>query len=1065
MNLDLKKEIYRILDELPDENSCLDYKLMPYKGGEDKSELLKDICAFLNSEEAYEKDKYIIFGVQDKTHYILGIDNNPMPDDSVYQESFDLIFPRPMIETGTIKYKINENEVSIGYFYINKDNTDRVYEIKTDCYYKKDHKDYKLDKAIGMIAFGSTAWIRRGSCKKLLDEHTRRKIYENDQKKKSFSLNNNIVTYSSSKIENTNVLKTAILFGKWDENNDNDKQIISKFCGMSYKNFIDAFRELSKEEPDFKFKNGVWKILNRDKFFKKYSKDFYKEDFLNFEKIACLILGEKHPKLKLPSSDRYMYNILNKVTKYSKSIREGVSNTILLVKYLESDFTNCRMDAANLSILVIRQILNKSDWSIWASLDENLLLFAEAAPTEFMNQLESYLNRDKKEKLLTENEIGITVHNYSSSIYTSLDIIAWNPEYFINSGMLMAKMAKYDSNAIKHIVELILPWHPNTMAPFEYRFTLVNNIIEMDKNIGWKILKELMPGRTSYIVPNCKPKYINVPSDDQNVTYDEYFKEIDKYIELMIKHCRGVNERIIDLIDIIDDISSNNIEKICKYLTSPIILKKDDLSRYDLWNKLLDKINWMSNDADSGNSRNKDIELLQKTLESIKPLDSIYITSRLFQKDTFNLIKDFEKYEDGEAELNVKRQNEVSNIYNKKGMKEIERLLSIVEDKFELGCVLASMNLDLFEEKKYILNNLDKIEMIDFSKGYIYQKYNVNNVAFSITLLDGLSNEAKVNFFLMLKKDLYTFERVESLLGSYASDYWKSVDVRCIEDSYTLNYCIDRMYNVERYNKILSIYRLSVFKNNEVDYNCDIVMTCLEKITDGFSQFDITEAIKDLQLRNADQNRLFYIEWKYLSFLEYSDVRPITMEKVVSRNPEKYNEILQLIYKKHSEKTPSVKYDEKIVSNAYSFLRMWKYVPGTNDDNSFDYKKMLQWYNSMKDICKKSDRLQVALSNFGHVLFYSKSDEDGLWINKDVAKTINSNRFIRDGFENEAINSLGAVNLDSEATEYMQKVEEYKEKANQIELYGYYKFASTLRSIADHFSYSADHMKETYNDF
>ena len=178
MNIELRSELIKIIEELPSENSCLDYKLLPYGDG-DMNELIKDLCAFLNSEEAYGKNKFIIIGINDKK-YLHGLTNVPMQDDRFYQQAADKIFPRPSIETGTFKHKIKGLEYEFGYIYISKDNLDRVYEINEDYFYKKDKNLYLLQQALPKIVVKSTAWIRRGSCKRILDEYTRRKIFESD---------------------------------------------------------------------------------------------------------------------------------------------------------------------------------------------------------------------------------------------------------------------------------------------------------------------------------------------------------------------------------------------------------------------------------------------------------------------------------------------------------------------------------------------------------------------------------------------------------------------------------------------------------------------------------------------------------------------------------------------------------------------------------------------------------------------------------------------------------------------------------------------------------------------
>ena len=140
-----------------------------------------------------------------------------MQDDRFYQQAADYIFPRPSIETGTFKHKIKGLEYEFGYIYISKDNLDRIYEISKDYFYKKDKNLYPLGQALPKIAVASTTWIRRGSCKRILDEHTRRKIYESDNLRKRFLLNNEVGYVDFNKSLNIKVIKTALLFGKWNE--------------------------------------------------------------------------------------------------------------------------------------------------------------------------------------------------------------------------------------------------------------------------------------------------------------------------------------------------------------------------------------------------------------------------------------------------------------------------------------------------------------------------------------------------------------------------------------------------------------------------------------------------------------------------------------------------------------------------------------------------------------------------------------------------------------------------------------------------------------------------------
>lgn len=186
MEEELKRELNLILNELPEENSWLDYKVIPYKT-KDIGDLINDLSAFLNSEQSYEKNKYIIYGIDDNK-YRKGISSKEMLNDYYFQDAAKHIFPTPKIVTGTIEHTYQGNKNTYGFVQISKENTDRIYEITQDTIGKKESNLYSKEEIFYKTAIKSTAWIRIGSTKQYLDEYTRRKIYEFDNKKNFFCL-------------------------------------------------------------------------------------------------------------------------------------------------------------------------------------------------------------------------------------------------------------------------------------------------------------------------------------------------------------------------------------------------------------------------------------------------------------------------------------------------------------------------------------------------------------------------------------------------------------------------------------------------------------------------------------------------------------------------------------------------------------------------------------------------------------------------------------------------------------------------------------------------------------
>lgn len=175
---DIKLNIEKILKEGLTESNMLDYKSIEYEDSK-LSDFFKDTISFLNSEESYGKDKYIIFGVTDKGR-LIGLKKD-MKDDNEYQNLVKKIRPRPEISSGQIILK----EKKIGFIFIpgkNDKNLERPYEMNDN--YPSSGKKYVIE---------GQGFIRKGTTNCSITDSEREQMH---QKK-----------FLSKKIENIDFLK------------------------------------------------------------------------------------------------------------------------------------------------------------------------------------------------------------------------------------------------------------------------------------------------------------------------------------------------------------------------------------------------------------------------------------------------------------------------------------------------------------------------------------------------------------------------------------------------------------------------------------------------------------------------------------------------------------------------------------------------------------------------------------------------------------------------------------------------------------------------------------------
>lgn len=276
------KNILNTLGGLPEECSWLDYKESCEFSKKFMNKINKLVVAFLNSIQAFEQNKYIIFGIsedkKEKKKKILGLGEYIFPDDNEWQNLFSNIKPsHPYIETGTIEYR----GLLLGYICIFSQNYKGPYFIEGD-------KDIYS--------------IRRGGNKyeitKVETTELNNKINELIQKDRIYL--------------KTDILNLLVTLGKYNSNNQFDIDFIENRTGKTY----DEIKE---------------HCLKIDNLFTQDEKSIY-----GLENSVTVIVQEKHKRLLQFTSDEILSALeiiksllSNQTVAYSHELFEGIADTLI----------------------------------------------------------------------------------------------------------------------------------------------------------------------------------------------------------------------------------------------------------------------------------------------------------------------------------------------------------------------------------------------------------------------------------------------------------------------------------------------------------------------------------------------------------------------------------------------------------------------------------------------------------------------------------------------------------------------------------------------------------------
>lgn len=1067
MGENLKGKILSILDDLPSENSWLDYKIAPYDKNH-KAEFIKDVCAFLNCTESYGKDKFIIFGVVDKTKYKKGINENRMEDDNYYQDLCDLIQPRPHIETGEFEIE----KVFFGYVYIAKDNMERVYSIIKD--YPEEVVTREEEKNnIKKKVYASTAYIRKGSVKYFLNEYDRRKIYEQDAQVKSMKNAENF-TYAAPLIDDEakEILKVCSLFGRWNEAKEAEKKIISEMLGKEYETWIKILRKLLSQKSEYvSFKNNVWKIEKKEELIVRYSEDFFVDDIKKFQAVALKILLEENPRFELEASQRIMSNILGKSMIYSKELKRSVLETFAFCQSITTKFINCEKELKKSGWYIVNETLKDASWKLYATIDELLPILAEINENEFLNQLNTFImeKEDEVNKLFSEKEEYITTIGYTSGLYWGLELIAWNPTYLMQVFDIFGKLEKYDAKVVDIMSRILLPWYPQTKADINLRKATVEMVLKEYENVGWELLMKLMPKVQTTSFPTYKPKWNNIVDDEkEKVTNKEVYEQYTVYVKLAIKYSKNKPNRIIKLIDIMDDVPKDLFDVIYNKVISQEVIDIPEQERFCIWNEIEDLIVKHKKFSDAEWVLPKEaIEILEEMSNIVKPVNNEIHYKRLFNENYWDLFDEKGSYEEQERKILFKQIDAINDLL-KSDIEKVIDFSKTVKDSYRVGMALAELELSEIDEKK-VIRLLDNEEFL-MAQGYVNRKFYKKHFDWLDSIdLNCISIVGKVRLLTQLPKNKYIWEKVTNLLGKDENVYWEEVDIRYVESDSEYDYPLENLLKCNRPVKALALINMAL--HDKRPFSKKIAVDALnnalqeQENINYIDVYSIKKIIKDLQNSKYDSQELFKIEWSYLPLLSDDDeYRPITIEKKLSEDPKVFNDIICLTYKAHNDDTNKQNTNEKLAMNAYRLLEIWKIVPGINKEGIIDKIKLNTWFEEMKRKAIKTDRVEVSLLTFGKVLYYSPKDKDDFWIDRSVAEILNKDgcEEIRRGYILEAYNSVGVVTIDREGTVWLNLARMWEERASDTEL-EYFRFAKTLRELASQFKEQAEYEREHYD--
>jgi hypothetical protein len=383
-----------------------------------------------------------------------------------------------------------------------------------------------------------------------------------------------------------------------------------------------------------------------------------------------------------------------------------------------------------------------------------------------------------------------------------------------------------------------------------------------------------------------------------------------------------------------------------------------------------------------------------------------------------------------------------------------------------LGEILTKRNLTPEEiEKLFALLEEENKSIMIFVQTYISHKA-FNDDEWIRNLVEKAQTEnwpdiKVVNCFIAFPSRMNVWDYLNSFDNKIQELYWKKCRfggiTKATEDK---NHFLKQMVNVKRYFTALDIAALYY---DEV--HPELIAEILEKAAtkksiDEFriEYWDIERLFNKLYESEYPENEIAKLEWYYLLFLTSvgSGRSPKLLHNELASNPTFFAEVIRNVYKRKDEKQDKDQEklpDELLEQRAtlsWNLLHSWNTVPGLKS-GKINYEVLKSWIVKARELCEKSDRIDVCDKHIGKLLVFTELEND-IWPPEAVCRIIEDieSEKLNNSFEIGISNNRGIVtkSLEEGGKQEIELCKKYKDYADKLNT-RFPKTASILYDVAE----------------
>lgn len=900
-------------------------------------------------------------------------------------------------------------------------------------------------------------------------------------------------------IKTASELVPMAFIGAWNAQNNADQIILSRLAEAPFDVLERRILELLRLNDSPVWSIGKYRgvISKIDSLFA-IASAISKADLDHFLDVARTVLSEDDPALDLPAEDRWAAGLHGKVREFSEAVREGVSESLVLLAVYGKNLFGKRLgfDGELEAAKIVRELLAPLTTRKLEANGRDLPLYAEAAPAEFLDIIERDLRTEKSEVmgLLKPVNAGLFGSCPRSGLLWALEGLAWSPATFPRVVKILGQLSEVEINdnwsnkPIESLSSIFRAWMPQTAADHDMRLKAIRMLLDKHPAVGWRLcLQQFGDYGTRVGGYSHKPKWRpdGYGAGEPFKTWGPVHAFVGEMVKIALSRPTYTAEMLCGVVSRLHALTREDQERVWGIINEWHSAGASEEDAATVRERI--RVTVLSRRGLKNVSAEGQASLTKKAkavYDELQPKGVVNKYEWLFrqgwvEESADELSGDEFDFRAREQRLEKLRIQALTDIAREQGIPGILDLAAKGNSQRQIGAHLAAGILAEEQVEDLILQCL-RSPGIDFGRDEIVAgtlwTWGENRRKSTYASLRGkITEEEMLRFLLLSPYRGSTWEMVEQLSTESRSRYWVEVVPQFVVDSSEENNeSVRRLLAVERPRAAFASMH---FKLEELHPRLLVqVLSAMAK--------NSSDETGDYQLHDYDVQRAFLLlgrnseltleekaglEFAYLEVLARSlrgggEQQIPNLERYIEAHPELFVQAVVWAYKRNDGGEDPREFcvtegREHLARRGYRLLEAIERIPGQDKASKEEqHGKLAEWISSVRRACAELERAEIADVCIGKLLSNAPAGEDGVWPNeavRDVMEDLRSDD-ISSGAHTGLYNARGAHWRGEGGNQERELAARYRTWADALRFTHPFVSSSLLMSMVDTYEREAE---------